>query len=228
MIEHLKQRLGSSYLENVDASPNITIQIGARRGRVQDVHFVYRSSVRAIRATDLDSAIEGALSLLHTFAKPPPGCVRLNVRALIRNGRAALVSDVYANILDTHRRRLERDDWTLLPYNPLAVDPATCEVVLPIDPTTTSERVGDATDSRRVAIEAILAPLAERVAGAPSPAYEFSQLIRLVDGREQRIRGADVLSLARLLRQVAFVPVFGPNDRDVLAAIQTIAATSIA
>ena len=202
----IAERLAPWRIEHPDRDADISLKVAAHEDGRRFAHSVYRRGFVARTTYSLDEALDTVEQLVHTFGPAPEGTTALHVRALERDGSVVLVSDTFSETVDGHHRRLARAGFRSWAHNPVLVDPARCEALLPHGPP------GSGSWSRfPIAGVVVFAP---EVQPSDSPSVRITHLTALVAGRDRPIRGADVQALVRLSDVVPFVrlDVVAPND----------------
>ena len=203
----LRTRLAAHVLEGVDVFPNVSLRVGSRKRGRRDVHVVYRRNYGVCRTFDLDTAVAAAVSVVHTLRLPPAGAEEFYARALLRGGTALLVSESFGFAADVHHRQIVAAGFLPLYYSPVLVDPATAELLVPVDSTSLVP------EYRRVPLSGALvfAPAEE---SADHAAVSLSHLTSLVARRVGPTQARDLEALVALRQKVPFhrVPVAEPRE----------------
>lgn len=176
---------------------------------------MHRSGLQSFRSFELDEAFEAAVAHVHTMLPPPPATLEIFGRAVVRNGVAVVFGDAFGERLDSHARRLVGEGYSLVPYSPVLVDPASGELLIaqgsdPFYPT-----------YRRVPISAVVA-LAAPAAAADPAVVTFSHLSSLIAGRNRPTRAADVEQLLALRQRVPIVRHDDLDSRSVITLLRSL------
>ena len=190
----VRERLGDLLADDEPFGyPNLSLLMGDTRGPVRDVNIVVRRGVRAFHTFSREEAIRATLALVPTFGSPPAGLLPLQARPLVRDHRAVLVADVFAEPLDAERRRLERAGFAILPVLPVLVDTASAEAVIP--------EVAGSSGTARVAISDLVVTGAQ-VESEGSMSFDLARLTPLVSGGQRPLVAREVGELADLVQKV--------------------------
>ena len=216
VVDALERRLAPWRAEHPGNSAAISLVVAEHEDGRRVAHAVYRNGFVVRYTFSLDEALDTVEALLHTFGPVPEGTTPMHARVLERDGSVVLVSDVFAETVDGHHRRLARAGFRTWAHNPAFVDADRAEVLLPDGPP-------GAGSWRRV-------PVAQVVAFAPegdpsdSAAVRITHLTPLVAGRDAPTRGAEVRALVALTDAV---PVARLGDVAPHAVVRALEGVSI-
>jgi hypothetical protein len=128
--ERLRAVLRAHVVPDVDAPNNVSLFVGGADRHVRELHRLHRGGGVALHTRSMGRLMRAALAHLDGYLAPPEGIRRLHARVLVRDGAAALVSQMFAGQFDGIERRLERVGYQVADTYGAPVDPRTYEVVL--------------------------------------------------------------------------------------------------
>ena len=111
-------------------APGIRLLLGADRGRVTGLHFLYRGTTLVLQTPSRSRAVRAALVLPEAWLDPPPGTVPCNANLLVSGTRAIAVTGPFADVVFAAAPRLAKRGWALATPSLLSVDVTAGEVVI--------------------------------------------------------------------------------------------------
>ena len=237
-LEIVRGVLRPSLVEGVDASPNLSLAIGGQRGRVRDLHRLYRGSATVLRAPSLRRLLSATVAHLDAFLPAPEGLLPLVGDLMIGDGGAVIVRDVFG-ARPVPDRRLARLGFRQVDVVTPALDIATLEIVvtparIPIDHDALaaivdrdSAEMSALTVERRFPVRAIVLlgakPDSVRIT---SSARRLASLAPLVERPHAALRATDLEAVGRLATRTEVIRALGYDTEELPAILADLAQTA--
>lgn len=121
LAARLRAALAAHVEPDYEAPPNLSLKLGALRGRAQDFHLLYCGGRQVLRTRSVWRLLQVALLYVDALGHGAPA--RLNARLLEIGGIAVLVDDWLTQALDSVERRAERLGYRVIDTAGVPVDP---------------------------------------------------------------------------------------------------------